>query len=280
MSTSGQTYKELAIPYFKEVFDAIDEIMIKHQIPYYLIGVNAIALELLKKDIKPGRGTKDIDFAIMISSMDEYESLSDSLKEKGFNKVKAPWTFYSEKYNVAVDILPFGEIEEQDTIRFDKRSTDLHILGFKEVLKHAIPVKIEEKIVNIPPLPGMIILKLVAWSDRPEERTDDLTDILKIIEHYFNHNFDEIVEFHYDIFPVDADIDTLIVAAEVLGRKARIYLNKSEKLAIRINELLDINLKDASLSDIAKEWARKKDWKIEYAFSILKSFQKRLLNKE
>jgi hypothetical protein len=79
MTTLNHSYKELAIPYFKEVFDIIDEIMIKHSVPYYLIGVSAIALELLKKGIKPSRGTKDIDFAIMISSLDEYENISTSL---------------------------------------------------------------------------------------------------------------------------------------------------------------------------------------------------------
>jgi hypothetical protein len=69
MSTSCQTYKELAIPFFKESFDCIDEAMRRLNIPYYLIGASAIALELLKQGIKPGRGTKDIDFAVMISSM-------------------------------------------------------------------------------------------------------------------------------------------------------------------------------------------------------------------
>jgi len=69
MTTSGQTYKELAIPYFKEVFQIIDEVLSERGIPYYLVGVNAIALELLEKGHKPSRGTKDIDFAIMISSM-------------------------------------------------------------------------------------------------------------------------------------------------------------------------------------------------------------------
>lgn len=90
MSTSNQTYKELAIPFFREVLDCIDEIMINQKIPYYLIGVNAIALQLLKEGIKPSRGTKDIDFAIMISSMDEYEQVRVSLVAKGFNKVEAP----------------------------------------------------------------------------------------------------------------------------------------------------------------------------------------------
>lgn len=51
MNTSNQTYKELAIPYFKETFDCIDQIMTSHKIPYYLIGVNAMALKLLNKGI-------------------------------------------------------------------------------------------------------------------------------------------------------------------------------------------------------------------------------------
>lgn len=271
MTTLNQSYKELAIPYFKEVFEIIDKIMNKHSVPYYLIGVSAIALELLKKGIKPGRGTKDIDFAIMISTIEEYESISASLQNKGFNKVKAPWTFYSDNYNVAIDILPFGEIEEKDTVKFNERYSDLYILGFKEVLEDSEQVQIEDKIANIPPLPGMIILKLVAWSDRPEERENDLADILKIIEHYFIHNFDEIVEYHNDIFPDDG-FDQLLIASEVLGIKSKQYLKKSEALTKRIKELLKINLNNEKESKIAKEWARIKGWEIEYAFSILNSF--------
>jgi len=148
MSSSNQTYKELAIPYFRDVFEIIDKIMLKHKIPYYLIGASAVALELLKDGIKPSRGTKDIDFAIMISSLTEFDKLSNSLVSKGFNKVKAPWTFYSENYNIAVDILPFGVIEEQDTIQFNERYSDLHVLGFKEVLESPEKVQIEEKIVK------------------------------------------------------------------------------------------------------------------------------------
>lgn len=175
MSTSNQTYKELSIPYFKESFNCIDEVMQELQVPYYLIGVSAIALELLKEGIKPSRGTKDIDFAVMISSMKDYENISTALQAKGFNKISAPWTFYSEKFNVAIDLLPFGEVEENNTINFNKRYTDLHVLGFREVMEEAVQVEIEEKIANIPPLPGMVILKLIAWSDRPER-------ILKVLE--------------------------------------------------------------------------------------------------
>lgn len=273
MSTSNQTYKELAIPYFKESFDCIDEVMQELQIPYYLIGVSAIALELLKEGIKPSRGTKDIDFAVMISSIAAYEEISIALEARGFKKVAAPWTFYSDTFKVAIDLLPFGEIEENYTVNFNERYTDLHVLGFKEVMEEAVQVKIEEKIANIPPLPGMVILKLIAWSDRPEERDNDLSDILRIIQHYYNLKWDEIVEKHYDTLDKEP-FDQLLIAAEVLGRDSRLYLQKSGAISERVLKVLETNLEEASKSAIAKDWARKLDKEIEYAFALLGAFQK------
>jgi len=154
----NQTYKELAIPYFKEVFNIIDEVLTKRNIPYYLVGVSAIALELLQDGKKPSRGTKDIDFAIMISSLEDFENVVTDLEHFGFNKVKAPWTVYHPKYNIAIDLLPFGEIEENYTINFNERFTDLHVLGFKEVLADTNEIRIEEKIAN----------SLVTWNDIAE----------------------------------------------------------------------------------------------------------------
>jgi len=273
MSTSNQTYKELAIPYFKESFDCIDDVMQQLEVPYYLIGVSAIALELLKEGIKPSRGTKDIDFAIMISSIKEYENIIAALEAKGFNKVTAPWTFYSAEFKVAIDLLPFGEIEENYTVNFNERYTDLHVFGFREVMSEAVQVEIEEKIANIPPLPGMVILKLIAWSDRPEERENDLADILKIIRHYYDLKWDEIVEKHDDTLD-NEPFDQLLIAAEVLGRNSRLYLQKSNAISTRILHVLETNLEDASKSVIAKEWARRLDSDVEYAFTLLSAFQK------
>lgn len=119
----------------------------------------------------------------------------------------------------------------------------------------------------------MVILKLIAWSDRQEERENDLTDILKIIQHYFDLEWDEIVEHHYDTFEKDP-FDQKIIAAEVLGRKSRLYLEKSKAISERVLKVLDTNLQDATKSAIAAEWARKLDTDIEYAFALLSAFQR------
>lgn len=255
----------------------IDEVLIKRKIPYYLVGVNAMALKLLEKGGKPGRGTKDIDFALMVASMDEYEQIVELLVDQGFTRVKSPWTIYHSQFNVVVDLLPFGQIEENDTLSFHERYSDLHVLGFREVLESATEISIEYKIAKIPPLPGMIILKLVAWSDRPEERDNDLSDIFRIIETYYDHEWDHIVAVHYDLLDqVDEAHGDLKIAARVLGRQAQVYLRKSTELSKRIFDLLRNNLLDAESSQIAREWAKLKDIEVVEALLILQAFEKGL----
>lgn len=265
----NQTYKDLAIPYFKEVFLTIDDVLISLGIPYYLVGANAIALELLAEKFQPSRGTKDIDFAIMISHISEFENVVTQLEGKGFFKVKAPWTVYHAEYNVAIDILPFGQIEESDTIHFNNRVTDLHVLGFKEVLEESKTIQIEDKIARIPPLFGMVILKLIAWNDRPEERGDDLLDILTIIKKYFLINLDDIYDNHFDLLDKYDDLENLLVSARVLGRKSQIILNKSERVKNRILQILQSQITDPRISEIAINWAAKNDWTIDFAIRIL-----------
>lgn len=276
MNISNQTYKELAIPYFKEVFDCIDEVMIKLNVPYYLIGASAVALNLLRDGIKPSRGTKDIDFAIMISSIQEFESIVEELVKFGFNKVQAPWTLYHPKFNTVIDLMPFGEIEEKFTVNFNQRHTYLHVLGLTEVLQEPDTIKIEEKSVQIPSLPGMVVLKLIAWSDRPEDRGNDLYDILRIIEHYFDLNFDEIVEHHFDTFPDDDKLDQFKIAARVLGRKASKFLSVSKAINDRILKTINENVVNVEKSAIAKQWIRDKDWDLKYAVEILEELKKGL----
>lgn len=275
MKDTSKSYKELGTPYFKETFYLLDEAFKEREIPYYLIGANAIALALLKEGIKPNRGTRDIDFAVMISDRGEYKEFSDVLSRKGFIKVAAPWTFRHPEFDTVIDVLPFGEIEESYTENFDQRTTDLHVLGFKEVLSDPIQVNIEETLVNIPTLPGFIILKLTAWSDRPEERGNDLGDILSIISSYYNSNWDFILDNHVELLDMlggKGTDDEWMIATRVLGRESAAYLQKSERLKIRILEVLDKNINDQFQSDIARQWAAKLDKSIEYTLSLLEAF--------
>lgn len=276
MTTLKTTYKDLAIPYFKEVFQIVDEVLSNHEVPYYLIGASAIALEMLRLGIKPLRGTKDIDFAIMVSSEEEYDNILNSFEEKGFVKVEAPWTIRHPELNVVVDLLPFGTIEDNFTVNFTKKGADLHVVGLSEVFEETLEVNIEENIANIPSLHAMVILKLVSWSDRPEKRGNDPYDILKIIELYFDLYDEEIYEHHNDLFEEDG-FSQLKISARVLGRKVGGILKKSERLENRILKVLNDNINDPNKSNIAENWAVNHDYPFEYSVKLLDELKKGIL---
>ncbi len=114
--------------------------------------------------------------------------------------------------------------------------------------------------------------EIKALNDRPEDRDQDPGDILRIIQHYFDYNYDEILEKHNDIFP-ETEIDELKIAARVLGREARKYLNSSKKLESRVLEILHDQTTSPQTSDFLKKWAMIKDWDLSYAEEILTEFK-------
>lgn len=73
---------------------------------------------------------------------------------------------------------------------------------------------------------------------------------------------------------ITENFDERIIAAEVLGREARKYLNKSRLFNERIQKIVSENLTEIHLSKIAKEWARQSGNDIEYSYSLLSAFQK------
>lgn len=116
----------------------------------------------------------------------------------------------------------------------------------------------------------MVILKLVAWSDRPEERDNDPFDILFIIRKYFDIEYDDVFDNHYDAFPDGGNaFDQLQIAARVLGRKSAAILAQSEKLKERILNVLQQNTLNPADSPIAKQWATKHGWTLDYASQLL-----------
>lgn len=129
MSNTSKTYKELASAHFAEVFSLIEKVCKEHNIPVYLIGAHAKIILLLEKGIIPARGTKDIDFAIMIPDLASYDNFLSSLLEVGFRKMSEPYRVNFEKTDTIVDILPFGQIEEEGIIKFTNRKTELSVLG-------------------------------------------------------------------------------------------------------------------------------------------------------
>lgn len=99
-------------------------------------------------------------------------------------------------------------------------------------------------------LPGIVLLKMIAWDDRPEARRDDIKDISDILHHFFNMYDNEIWENHHDLFG-DADADLKHIATRVMGREMSKIAKRNEKLFGRIEGILNANIDDMPNSKMA-----------------------------
>jgi predicted nucleotidyltransferase len=251
-------FKEYAIPAFKEVFDLVDDVCSELKISLYLIGAQARDIHFLEKGIKPSRGTRDIDFAIMLPETETYEKVKDELVNRGFRRVSEPYRMIHDQTNTVIDLLPFGEIEEEGTVRFTNRRTELSMIGMSEVLAVPEKIKIDNKIIKVAPLAGMIILKLIAYNEKPD-RIKDLDDIRDILLHYFDLNNDRFYEENLDLVVELSDVNfQQEAAARMAGRDMRVILDRNPELKEMISQLIlsELNQTGGSITSyfLSKEY--------------------------
>ena len=232
-------FKDYSFAHHGEVYDVLERVFAQYGINYYLVGANARDVQLYKAGIKPSRGTADIDFAIMVPDFEAYDQLFDVLCESGFRKAQEKYRLYYEKSNTAIDLMPYGEIEQEYTVRFLDRDLTLSVLGFAEVGEKAEMFVQEGFKVPVTPVEGILILKLVSWSDKPDWRAKDLDDISFLLQNSWEIYQEEAYNNaeYYDLF--DEDFDQSLAAARIIGRKMAPILQQNAVLQERIMTLLD-----------------------------------------
>ncbi|HSZ35401.1 MAG TPA: hypothetical protein VK772_18950 [Puia sp.] len=231
-------------PALSIMLQALERGLQKFNIDYYLIGAVSkdVWMSGLNK-IHPRRTTGDIDFAVFINDKGVYEQLKDYLiTVEGFNPYRENAFVLIYKDGTEVDLLPFGAIEDENrkTTIEGTGLTSINVDGIKEVFEGLLPeIDLEGHIFKFCTLPGIVLLKLIAWSDRPEVRRDDIKDISDILNHFFSIYQDIIWEDHSDLFNDERDL--IEIAAHVMGREIAKILKQSEKLRQRVIGILKEN---------------------------------------
>lgn len=247
---SGNTYKKLAWPYYREVFLALDAVSREMHIYYYLIGAQARNFHLLESNIQPARGTKDIDFAVMLPHLDSYEKLKELLIKNGFKAAIEPYRLIHIQTDTIIDLLPFGEIEEEGTVKFTDRRTELSVIGMKEVTESAVDADFDGITIKVSPLEGLVILKLISYSEKPE-RQKDLDDISEILRNYFDINQARFYDEHLDLIDeLPSDDFRMLAGARLMGRDMKQVISRSVKLSSDIQQIIsnELNEKTGSIT--------------------------------
>ncbi len=250
-STYKINFKQLRQENLKDAFAAFERAFTSLGIDFYLIGALARDTWFAQKGIR-ALGTKDMDWAVAITEEKQFKELKDFLvQNEGFTESSSnEYVLFDEK-GLQIDLLPFGAIEIEGNKFIDSTGVvRTNISGFKEVYDEAVEeVNFENKFTfKVSSLPGVVILKFIAFDDRPEMRTKDIQDIGIILNHYFDIETEAIYSKHTDLF--EHEMDLHIIAARVLGREMQSILNSNSLLKERVLSILYNNIEMLTESPI------------------------------
>ena len=235
---------DLLDPVILQMLAAMEPVLKAYNVEFYLVGAVARDIHFSKHpQLASKRATLDIDFAIMVDNEDQFYYIKDALLETGAftaHETEAIKLFY--KNSIEIDLLPFGGIENEgrETRLYKPRLFALDVPGFLEVLPAVETIQVSKDIsINVCSLEGLVLLKLVAWDDKPS-RTKDITDIEHIINCYADLWDVEIFQEYMDVmelYDTAANAFLQLVAARIIGRKISALLINSVELHHRVTRI-------------------------------------------
>ena len=253
-------------------------------IDFFVVGalVRILILEQHYK-IPIGVATLDIDIAITVVDWNHYEKLIDSLiVAKTFVPDSKIYHRLLFKDKFPVDLIPFGAVESSaGMIQWPPdQSIEMNVTGFGDVFNDTILVHLSDRLdVRFVSLPGLAVLKFIAWRDRHNEfPTKDAVDIATLLKYYLDAGNDErMFEQHADLMEV-TDFDFEMAGARLLGRDmAKIMSPQTKKTVLEILDLhMDPDGNDRLIQAITR-WLPGKNY--EKAMKLLENLKAGILDK-
>ena len=237
----------------KDVFDTLEEAFQKNDIDFYLIGAQARDQWYAKANLV-ARQTNDVDFAVYVGDAADYHKVREYLKDYFYyTETKQNQFVLMAPSGLQVDILPFGDLEIDDAVHFKGEGlTSIKVNGFKEIYENGTEEFTTDTghTFKVASLPSIVLLKLIAFDDRPEKRLKDAIDIDVIIKHYFGLQEDNIYENHNDLFLnetlVNAATELSEISAVVIGREIKKIINGNQALLDRIKNILQAHIEQTA----------------------------------
>jgi len=216
-------------------------------IDFYVIGAMARDIILSNlHDFQPYRKTVDLDIAITIPDWSQFDIIERKLTEmEVFKKSKDQKQRFIYKDVYIVDIVPFGDVAKDDgNIYWPPDGTiAMSVLGFLYMANAAIAIDIDHEFtIKVSSLPGLFLLKIIAWKDRHFSGTKDAYDLALILSNYLDINSERAIDEHYDLYE-DDKFDRVVAGARLIARDIKQMTQRNERtlkymIGILMNEIV------------------------------------------
>jgi len=202
-----------------------------------------------------GRATRDVDLGIMVASWDRYRALVDRLRrDDRFQPDPKQLQRLRFGDEGLLDLVPFGGIESADRTIHWPPDNDfaMSVIGFREAYADTVSVKLGG--LNVPVISpvGLVLLKLVAWSERHlAQPRKDAADMAYVLRHYSTILTEQaLFDDHFDAVEASGfDVD--LAASRVLGRK--IAMLAAQDARVFVLHLLEEELQHGTDSLLVRE---------------------------
>jgi predicted nucleotidyltransferase len=210
-------------------------------IPVFVVGATARDIILGHVyNVRIRRATEDIDFGIAVESWSQYERLKQILVENGKFRAdrKATHRLWhgSKTDEMKIDFVPYGGVESPaGQIAFPPDNNFvMNTSGFAEAYENSLIVNLTDDLqIRVVSLPGLAVLKFIAYNDKPHERRRDLEDILFLMKNYLEAGNEDRLYEDADLM-ADDSFDLRTVGARLLGRDmTKLLTSQTEEIISR-----------------------------------------------
>ena len=237
--------------------------------PFFIAG--ATARDLVLNGLfghLPLRATRDVDTAICMSNWEEFYQLKEKLIHKGFQETSRAHRLLHSATRLPIDLIPFGglEVDGHDIKWPPEFEIAMSVAGFSEAYENAITVQYQSREFKVASLPGIALMKLIAWDERGAANSKDASDLFMIMHKYqFIHDgrvWDDYIPTEYtDDFESDVicafllghDLSLIIREPSLIILK-RIFEEKNESLITAIIRATNHNNEDQLEKMIVAFW--------------------------
>ena len=257
---------------FEELLDSLEKTFEEAEVEhYFLIGATARDVWFSREDIR-SRTTKDVDFAIYIAEEAQFHQVKTILTGKeGFHEIHENSFALISPAGYHIDILPFGAIEvDQGEIIGGQGLFNVKVNGLREISKTGtMPVELSDRSFKVATLSSIILLKLIAYDDRPENRVNDPKDIAQILKVFYRIELDTIFDHNFDLLDETLAMGDVFVSARVIGRQIAKVLQESTDLSERVIGILAKHKNEYEKSGLIAAIAKEVQFDLEQATLLL-----------
>jgi predicted nucleotidyltransferase len=176
-----------------QILRQVDPVARALGIEYLVAGATARDILLVGVfGLETGRGTRDVDLAVAVDGWPAFEAMRTRLVATGAFEtdrmiVHRLFHLRAERRGYPIDLVPFGGVEDPGaTIAWPPdRSVVMNVAGYREAFDAAAQVEVGPGfVVRVVSLPGLAILKLLAWADRGTADSRDAIDLAMLLRQY------------------------------------------------------------------------------------------------